>query len=80
MVLDPVPVKVEWHDMTAAEQTEHRQECPDLCAACEPFREFGECPACGPDQEATVDGDCLFCGWGLIAADPRDHPEWWSDQ
>ncbi len=42
--------------------------------------ESGECPTCGPDQVADVDGFCSWCGRPLaLTADPRADRKWWTD-
>jgi hypothetical protein len=71
-LIDLPTVATEWDDMDGAAQAAHREECPDLCAACEPYRLFGVCPCCGPDQEGNTDEQCLQCGWPLV-------PGWWRD-
>lgn len=42
--------------------------------------EYGECPTCGPDQEADTDGHCSWCGRALILGpDYRSDPGWWRE-
>lgn len=42
--------------------------------------EYGECPTCGPDQEADADAHCTWCGRALIlGADLRSDPNWWAE-
>jgi len=42
--------------------------------------EHGECPVCGPDQEADADGHCSWCGRALILGpDLRSDPNWWTE-
>lgn len=54
--------------------TEAESDVPDEAEAAEQ----GECPTCGPDQEADSDGHCSWCGRRLaMGPDPRDDPGWW---
>ena len=42
--------------------------------------EHGECPVCGPAQEADADGHCSWCGRSLaLGPDLRSDPNWWAE-
>lgn len=67
---DPRPdARPEWDDLTAREQDEHREECPDMCDECEGHRTLGDCVSCKGETE-EVRGASLCCGSRVVYPSP----------
>lgn len=81
----PVRVTSEWNEATgqgttAIEYADGEVLTLDRQTGKRVEPEYGECPTCGPDQEADADGRCSWCGRGLsLGPDYRSDPGWWRE-